>query len=264
VALAALGSLVLLNARKLTRSAILLALAIALKPTPMPLLLVAVVNLTGVSLKHVLRYLAVFLAAMFLFCIVPFMVWAWDPSPILKNWNAHFTVGGGMSFMTFFELLQGGYQLPGAWWFLGLAWLPALGLGSLALNGGGRSGLVELLKKSLGLELIFFLTRTWLSEPNIALILPWVLILTSLGELDGLALLAVWALPLIFTVFNSSPPQLLFPSFPGAMVRLLHLADQFRTARLVARIVTVIPWQIAGWWMVVACLGKGRSTAEWK
>lgn len=264
VALAALGSLVLLNARKLTRSAILLALAIALKPTPLPLLIVAVVNLMGVSLKHVLRYLAVFLAAMFLFCIVPFVGWAWDPSPILKNWNAHFTVGGGMSFMTFFELLQGGYQLPGNWWFLGLAWLPALGLGSLALSGGGRSGLVELLKKSLGLELIFFLTRTWLSEPNIALILPWVLILTSLGELDGLALLAVWALPLIFTVFNSSPPQLLFPSFPEAMVRLLHLADQDRAARLVARIVTVIPWQIAGWWIVVACLRKGRSTAEWK
>lgn len=108
--------------------------------------------------------------------------------------------------------------------------------------------------------LIFYLTRTWLSEPNITLILPWVVILTSIGELDGRALVAVWGLPLVFTYFNTSPQQLLFLSFPEAMVRLLKQAEEFRAARLIARIIIVIPWEIAGWWMVAQCLRRVRST----
>ena len=43
------------------------------------------------------------------------------------------------------------------------------------------------------------------------------LILTSLGELDRRALTAVWVIPLLFTVFNASPLQLLFVAFPDAM-----------------------------------------------
>jgi hypothetical protein len=261
VALLGLEALILLHDRKWMGSAVLLALAIAFKPTPLPLLPMALILLAEDSLKPALRYAGVFAASWLLFCIVPFIGLGWDPTPILTNWNAHFTVGGGMSFMTFYELLQDRYQLPGNWWLLGLAWLPALGAGLLAFRGGDR-GMAALLKKSLGLVLIFFLTRTWLSEPNIALILPWVLILTSLGELSGLALAAVWCLPLIFTFFNASPPQLLFPAFPQAMVELLRLADEFRTPRLIARILVVIPWQIAGWWIVVTCLNHIRSASH--
>jgi hypothetical protein len=94
------------------------------------------------------------------------------------------------------------------------------------------------------------------------LILPFVLILTSIGELDGRALAVVWILPLIFTIFNASPPQLLFPGFPEAMASLLKFAEDFRFARLAARIAVVIPWQVAGWWIVIALFRRSSDPAN--
>jgi len=114
--------------------------------------------------------------------------------------------------MTFLELWKGSYQLPGQWWLLGLAWIPALGIGILALK-PGINGYVDLLKKSTALILVFFLTRTWLSEPNVILILPFVVILTSIGELDKPALAAVWILPLIFTILMHRRPSFFSPVF---------------------------------------------------
>jgi hypothetical protein len=258
VALFSLASLILLDSGTLTSSAILLALAVCLKPTALPILPVAILYLLPKSSRQAARFSITFIAAALLLCLAPFVLFRWDPTPILNGWNAHFTVGGGMSFMTFFELVKDSYQLPGVWWLLGLAWIPALGIGVFALR-NGIVGFADLLRKSAGMILIFFLTRTWLSEPNIILVLPFIVILTWMGDLHPLALAAVWILPLIFTVFNASPPQLLFPSFPGVMVKLLKLIDQYRTARLLVRIVVVIPWQIAGWWIVFSCFKRRPS-----
>jgi hypothetical protein len=161
--------------------------------------------------------------------------------------------------MTFYELLENTYVLPGMWWLLGFAWLPAILLGIVWMK-TGKHDFTDLLKKSLALILIFFLTRTWLSEQNLTLILPFVLILTSLGELPKITLTAAWVLPLIFTVFNTSPPQLLFPILPELMGKLLQWMDTFRSARLVTRMVVVIPWQVTGWWIVTRCLRKPSTS----
>ena len=263
VACLSLGSIILLYDGKPNGSAVLLALAISLKPIALPLLPVELIFLGGKSRWQAVRYLGLFILSVFLFCLAPFFLFQWDPSPIIKGWNAHFTVGGGMSFMTFFELLKDAYQLPGYWWLLGLVWIPALGVGIYALKSTQKSALESklsdltgLITKSTALIFIFFLTRAWLSEPNIILLIPFMVILTSIGALPSLALTAVWTLPLAFTVFNTSPPQLLFLNFPEAMVKYLRLTDQYRLARLVARTILVIPWQIAGWWMVIACFKK--------
>jgi len=85
-----------------------------------------------------------------------------------------------------------------------------------------------------------------------------VLILTSLGVLPRLTLTATWVLPLIFTIFNTSPPQLLFPILPELMVKQLQWMDIYRSARLVIRMIVVIPIHVIGWWMVVLCLRKGN------
>jgi len=255
VACLSLWSILLLDNGKFSRSAVLLALAISLKPIALPLLPVELIFIWGKSRWQSVRYLGLFILSVFLFCLAPFFLFHWDPSPIIKGWNAHFTVGGGISFMTFYELLKNAYQLPGRWWLLGLVWIPALGVGIYALK-SKISDLASLITKSTALIFIFFLTRAWLSEPNITLLIPFIVILTSLGALPSLALTAVWTLPLAFTVFNTSPPQLLFLSFPEAMVKYLTLSDQYRFARLVARTLLVVPWQIAGWWIVIACFKK--------
>ena len=258
VALFTLLSVVLLVDGKLNKSAILLALAISLKPIALPVLPVAIVYLLKKSHRQAFRYSVMFSAGILLLCVVPFFLFGWDPTPILQNWRAHFSVGGGLSFLSFFELIMNSYQLPGNWWLLGMIWIPALGIGILFLM-RGIGGFEDLINKSTALVLIFFLTRAWLSEPNIVLILPLVLILSSIGKLDDRALLAVWLFPLIFSIFNTSLVQLLFPSFPNVMEYLLSQADHYRAARIIAKTACVIPWQIAGWWIVGICLKSNPS-----
>jgi len=261
VALLVLIGLVLLDAGRPDLSAILLALSLSFKPTALPVVPVVIVYSIGKPPAKPIRYLLIFFASLLLFCITPFFIFGWDPAPIWNNWNAHFSVGGGISLLSFYELFKDTYVLPGNWWLVGLIWIPALGIAMLGLR-QGVAGLRDLLRKSAALILVLFLTRTWLSEPNIVLLLPFLVILVSLGELHPLALIAIWLIPLFFTVFNTSPPQLLFPSFPEAMEKILHWSDKFRTLRLVLRTALVIPWQIAGWWIVVTCLRKKQPAGQ--
>jgi hypothetical protein len=245
-------SLLLISEGKLTSPALLLALAVSLKPTALPLIAVTFVYLAGRSLRRTLQYFVVFAISMLLFCVVPFVLFGWDPSPILQHWDFHSTVGGGLSFMTFLEYTQRSYQLPAQWWFLGWLWVPALAIASYALRPGIK-GLKDLLKKSVALILVFYLCRAWLSEPNIILILPLVLILTSINKLDRLSLAAVWVLPLAFSFFNASITQLLFPSTSGVMEMLLNMPVEVQIARNVFRTIIVIVWLIVGWRIVLGC-----------
>jgi hypothetical protein len=200
----------------------------------------------------------VLLVSLLAFCVVPFTILGWDPSPILQHWNAHFVVGGGLSWLTFLELVQGSYVLNGNWWLLGLLWLPVLGVAAFAVR-PGIAGLKELLSASAAMIMVFFLARAWLSEPNIILVLPLVLILTSTGNLDRLALHALWILPLIFGIVNNSAAQLLFPSMPAIMNDLLKRLEDFRMARLIAKVIVVIPWELVGWGIVFSCLKRART-----
>lgn len=256
VALLTLYALILVSKQHITGSAILLAVAISLKPTPVPVILAVVAYLWGTPWQRLIRFSVIFFFGLVALCVLPFFIFHWDASPILKGWNAQFSVSGGMSLTTLYELVENTYILPGYWWLLGFFWLPATLVAALFIP-RGEVDLRDLFRNSLFLILIFFLTRTWLSEPNLTLILPLVLVLVSLGELPRLTLTATWVLPLIFTIFNTSPPQLLFPILPDLMTRVLQWSDNFRTVRLVARMLIVIPWQMAGWWMVFRKPRKG-------
>jgi hypothetical protein len=255
IALLSLWSLFLLSEGGLIFPAILLALAISLKPIALPLILVIFVFLAWRSLRSTLKFFLVFILAMLLFCVVPFIIFKWNPSEIFQHWNSQFVVGGGLSFMTFLEYVRWTYQLPGQWWFLGWLWVPALGIAAVALN-PGIQGFEDLLKKGTALILVFYLCRAWLSETNINLILPFVLILVSMHALDRRSLLAIWVLPLIFSFFNTSLAQLFFPSMPGLMDLFLKWSIEFDTARYVIRTVVVAAWLFAGWWIVVQCYKK--------
>lgn len=260
VALLALLSMLMLNRGQIIGAAVSLALAIAFKPTPIPLLPVAFIFLWGKSSRTAWRFSAVTAFSLLIFCSLPFSVFGWDPAPILNGWNAHFTVAGGMSWMTFYELLKDRYLLPGSMWLLGLAWLPAIVVAGLVIFRKGISDFRDLLKASAGMILVFFLTRTWLSETNIMLLLPFIVILSACGDLPKWMLAALVCSALVFTIFNNSLPQLLFPAFPGAMQTWLGMDDAVRSMRLTARIGVVIIWQVLGWWMVVLCFSK-RSNA---
>jgi hypothetical protein len=252
VALCSLLALWLLHRSRTLAAAILLALAISLKPTALPLAAVGLLPGSG----RPWRWLGGLALGFLAFVLSPFLALGWSAAPILRGWNAHFAVAGGMSPLSFFELWRGTYHLPGAMWLVGLAWLPALAVGALTLR-RRPAVYTDLLKAGLALTLLVFLTRAWLSEPNVNLVLPLVLLLVLLGELPPLALTAVWVVPLIFTVLNDSLPQLLAFSFPGLARGMFKLSGQARALRILARSAVVVPWQVAGWWIVRRCYRNG-------
>ena len=200
-----------------------------------------------------------FVAGVAAFYVAPFFVFGWGSAP-LRRVNDEFVVNGGMSYMTVARLVHEPLLLAGHWWLLGLAWVPALAVATALLR-RRVSNLDELIRASAALVLVFFLTRTWLAEPNAVLIVLLALLLTSLGRLDRRALTALWVIPLLFTLFNASPLQLLWVAAPGAMASSLRFVAQFGHATLVARAALVVAWQVVGWWVVVTCLRRAAVGA---
>jgi hypothetical protein len=138
--------------------------------------------------------------------------------------------------------------------------------GVLLLARGIDETFGSLVRGSAALVLIFFLTRTWLSEPNVVLVIPLILILASLGELDRRVLTAAWVIPLLFAAFNAAPLQVLWVASPGAMQRSLDAMASYHMLTLSARSALVVAWQVVGWWVVVACLRRPslRAVPEWR
>ena len=252
-----LAALVLLVARRLTLSALVLALAVCFKPIAGPVVLVALVYLAGRSPRRALRYAAVLVAGALVFYAGPFLALGWDTSP-LRQLNAHFIMTGTMSFMTVVRLARDPLLIQGHWWLLGLLWIPALAVAVLALR-KGVGGFDDLVRKSLALVLVFYLTRAWLAEPNVVLLLPLVLILTVREQLDRRVFTAMWLLPLVFTLFNASPLQLLFVEWPGAMATSVAFVARYGDATMVVRAVLVVAWQVLGWWLVVTCFRRPKA-----
>lgn len=252
VAVLVLLSLLFAADKKLTLSAIFLALAIAFKPTAMPLILVMPVFLWGKQFRVIFLYGTVFLVTLLVSCILPFVILNWDPSPILQHWNAHFTVGGGMSFMVFLQFIDQTYNLPVGTWYLGWLWVPAIGIAAFVIR-RMKKDLPGLLLGSAILIMVFFLTRSWLSEPNVILLLPLVVILASTGLVDVFTLHAVWIIPLVFAIFNTSLVQLLFPIQPALMNQALSVPGNFDLFRVISMTLLVLAWLIIGWRFVIRC-----------
>ena len=271
VALISLSAIILLNAQRLVCSAILLALAISMKPIAMPLAFAAFVFLLSKNHWKLLWFFMAFITGLSVFCVMPFILFKWDPTVIFKNWNAHFIVAGCMSFMSISEIWNKSFQITGPWRYLGMLWAPALFVLTACCLKFKITGPKELLKLCTVMILVFLLTRSWVSEPNVLLLLPFILILTSIGELDCTSFTLMWALPLGFSFFNGSLVALLFPSAPGTMVMFIRQIDSYRLARLLARTIVILPWFLAGWWIVLRyfktmALSKATKgeTAPWK
>ena len=261
VSLFCLLALALLSGGRLFWSAIILALGISLKPIALPLLPLCVLFAGKGSARRAAGYAALAGAALALFCVAPFPLLGWSPQVILRGWNAHVSVAGGLTWLTFLELATGGYALPPALRFLGFLWLPALAAGVVLIRPAGRAFL-DLLAWSLRLCLLFFLTRSWLSEPNVALVLPMAAVLAATGRLEGTSFHLLWICPLVFTLFNASLPQVLAPAWPGAMQVMSAIDERARTARLVLRCVSVIPWLAVGWSIVLAPRAQATMRKE--
>jgi hypothetical protein len=253
VALAAVAALVLLVARHPVSSAVLLALAVCVKPTAAPLALAAVLYLWPGSVRRAFSYAAVFVAAAAVFYVLPFLALGWDFTP-LRSANAHFVMSGTLSLSSVARVFRDPVTLPGHWWLLGLAWIPALALTAVFVR--RVEGVDDLFIKGLAFVLVMFLTRTWLAEPNVVLLLPLVLVPASLGEIDRRFFTALWVIALLYTAANLSPLHMLWLTWPRAMMRALVFMGDYSQLALIGGAVLVVAWQVAGWWLVVTCVHR--------
>lgn len=153
VALCAFLALLLLSRGTLVLSAAVLALAVSLKPTALPLVPLCVMAARFAPAARrsrtpapALSYAAVFTLSAAAFCILPFILFRWDPSVIFRGWNTHFTMAGGLSFMSFLELITGTAVLPSSLQLLGFLWVPVLAAAAILLR-PASADLDELLDK---------------------------------------------------------------------------------------------------------------------
>src|SRR3990172_3709884 len=257
VALASVGSLYLLSKGKTSMSAVLLALSVSLKPITLALIPLPFFYQEKFFSKKNLNYGLIFLAVLAASAILPFLLFGWNLPLMPTEWNAQFKMAGGMTLFNVLNIVN--VSLPQQFEFLGFLWVPALIIGYLFVYRNPPRSLDKLVSTSIAITLIFFLARSWLSEPNINLVLPLMLIAVALGNLDKRSLHLAWTLPLAFILLNFSIPQLFFLVYPTVLDSLADFDLQFGTVRLIARFAVALVWSIIAWRIAIKTLGSKQK-----
>jgi hypothetical protein len=256
VALFVVYSLYLLDRGRISESAFLLAFGVVLKPTALPIAGLPLLFLGNRDRKN-LRYLLVFTLTAAIFYFGPFLLLGWTIPLNPSEWDVQFRMLGAMSPFNILDLFQ--VHLPSTLEFVGFLWAPAVLLGYYAVHRDKPRSMEGLVEKALGLTLVFFLTRTWLSETNINLVLPLMLLVTRPGQMNFRNFNFAWLIPLAFMVVNTSIFQLFFLIYPNVNETLLWLDGSILGIRLVARFLVVVLWQIFAWGIVIKTLRPKRG-----
>ena len=191
------------------KATILLSLSFVLKPISLPLLglpLFAPLKNRKKSLVAFLIIVSIFLLLAFL----PFYLLGWVLPASSNQVTSYFRMAGGLTLFSVVELIKNTAILPIGLEFLGYLWVPALILGYIWVYLNPPKNTCEFITGAILLLLIFFLTRSWVSEPNLNLFLPLFLILLGYGKISDRLFHLSWILPLVFIFLNYSFPQLFF------------------------------------------------------
>jgi len=149
--------------------------------------------------------------------------------------------------------------LPSGFEFLGYLWIPAMLVGYYIVYRNPPKTMPELAQKAVLLLLIFFLTRTWLSEPNLNLLVVLALSALVSVKLDLRNYGFLWVIPLFFMLFNTSLPQLFFLVQPSIIPYLAQLDQSIRLWRLIGKFVVALVWQAFAWRLVFRLVNKEKE-----
>ncbi len=252
-------------------SALALGGAIALKLIPIVLvpLLILQERKRG-SWFRALQYF-VCVAAVVGFSFAPFLL-GWSINPIVENWNVHFVRIGAFSPLS----LLIPFGISGATnglSLLGYLWIPFVALTYYLLLRRPLIKSSDLLLSALAVMLALSLSRSWVSEQNLNFVLPLVLLASISRGWSRKWVTATWLLPLIFTIFHSSPLGMLFLVVPQqlidhvhAQLQLLSRAFSPDTLQLdignVARTLTTLAWLIVGLTLLRKSIRDLRSSTR--
>jgi hypothetical protein len=263
IALLCVASLYLLIKKRKNCCAFTSALAFSIKPIALPLLGLPLFFNNPKRWIIRFKYVGILVAAVFIFYALPFFIFGWQLPTAPDSFIAHFTTAGGLSPFGVVEVINDTLFLPSSLEFLGFLWVPALLFAYYSIYRNPPSSKTELIQKAIGLFLIFFLTRSWLSEPNINLILPLMLILTAAGteKLRFRNFHFIWIIPFFFMFLNYSIPSLFFIPYPNVITNLAMLDAQIRSWRLIGKLALTVLWQVLAWMLLfrVFLLKKQQS-----
>ena len=262
VAFLCVASLYALSKGKVTECGLLLALSVSLKPITLPLIPLPLLFSERLRSRNSFKYALVFVIGVFTFAAAPFFLLGWNLHLTPTEWNRQFSMAGGMTLFSLTELIQQATLLPQELAFLGFLWVPALIISYYVVYRNPPRSADTLFSTAVGLALVFFLTRSWLSEPNINLLLPFMLILVGLNKLGSRSLHLAWIIPLVFMVLNTSVSQLFFLVDPSVLMSLAQFDQEFRIPRLVARFAVAAVWSVLGWSIAIGMLGGKRKTTN--
>jgi Gpi18-like mannosyltransferase len=172
----------------------------------------------------------------------PFL-FGWSAKPIIENWDIHFARIGAfspMNFLTSLGIVAPTNELS----FLGWLWVPSL-LIVYCILFAKRAKSSDPVLSALIVMLVFLLSRSWVSEPNLNFALPLVLLATIKQAWPTRWVTATWTLPLLFSFLQSSPHVMFFLiapqlTFSAALYEtMLHFAS-------VGRIFITLVWLAMG------------------
>jgi hypothetical protein len=252
VALFCVVGIYLLSKGKTAESAAVLAVSFVLKPISLPLLGLPLLYCTRKNARKnaaTIIVIALVVACLW-FLLYPLAGWAAPVS--LGQVTSFFEMAGGMTPFSIIDVFWRTSAMPSKWWFLGYLWIPALIAGYIWVYRKSPKTLIQLSQAALVLLLIFFISRSWLSEQNINLIFPFLLILVGAGMLKPRSVHLVWVVGLVFLVLNMSFLQLLFLVYPDAIALKLAFDASYGTARLAARFAVAMVWFLVALGIITA------------
>ena len=259
VALLCVASLYFLSVGKIKKSSLMMAVGVAIKPIAIPLVGLPLLFTAPDQRRKNIQYLLIF-SLVFLACyFVPFYLFGWNIPLGTNEWNAQFKMAGGMSPFNIIELFQFSSLFPSELTLLGYLWVPALIAGYYFVFRNRPKSINGLARKAVGITLVFFLTRSWLSEPNINLILPFMLLTVEPCKKSFRNFHFAWIIPLLFMFLNFSFPQLFFLPFPTVLSSLASVDQQFGSIRLIARFLLAVVWQLLAWNVVIKMLVRNED-----
>lgn len=262
IALLCVASLYFLSKGNIVKSSVLLALSIALKPISLPLIGLPLLFSTPNNRRKNLLYILItaFVVVTLWFLLFNLIGWMEPSSP--SQITSYFKMAGSMTPFSLIEVIQNTEALPVGLEFLGFIWIPALLVGYYLVYRNPPKSFPELAEKATVLVLIFFLTRTWLSEPNINLIIAFALLTLAFKDLSFRNFGFLWVIPLVFMFFNTAFPQLFFLVSPSIISNLAQLDHSIGIWRLSAKFMVALVWQVFSWRLVIKLLShKSKGTA---
>jgi hypothetical protein len=262
IALLCVASLYLLSKGMVGKSAVLLSLSIVLKPISLPLIGLPLLFSPARNWRKILTYLLISAVVVVTLWFLLFNLLGWMLPSSANEVTSYFRMAGGMTPFNIVEILRDTTTLPASLEFLGYLWIPALLVGYYFVYRNPPRSFNELAKAALGLTLIFFLTRTWLSEPNFNLVIVLALFAFTFKQLNFRNFAFLWIIPLIFMFLNTSIPQLFFLVSPSVISALAQLDMHIRGWRLIARFIVVVILQVFAWILVIKMFNRKKNSKK--